>query len=231
MGAFRPRRRPAAWLRGSTAGDLNRSPANRSHNGTRLLCERNGRRESFVQRRSGAVSPENPRCANDLAIGNRSYNGPPWLFERFHKQDPLARPSHFRPVAIRVPKAGSCSRNQRVAVNLAVESIVRCQFLCRDYSFGYQIDRDRPRRGAWPRFQHPNWHRGPMRLSAIAIVRLESGRFAPLIAIVRLAWLVSADVDFAHLRLPRSASHAFEGDERVQLSQPHNRNAFRGGEG
>ena len=76
MGAFRPRRRPAAWLRGSTVGGLIQRPANRSHNGTHSLYERNGRRESFVQRRSGAVSPENPRCANDLAIGNRSHDGP-----------------------------------------------------------------------------------------------------------------------------------------------------------
>ena len=108
MGAFRPRRRPAAWLRGSTVGGLIQRPANRSHNGTHSLYERNGRRESFVQRRSGAVSPENPRCANDLAIGNRSHDGPHGCANDF--------PSRIRPHNPRAsgPWQFGCRKRARV---------------------------------------------------------------------------------------------------------------------
>ena len=82
-------------------------------------------------------------------------------------------------MSIWTSKAGLRPRNKGVAVNLAVESMGRCQFGCRDYALGRQIDRSGSHGGSKPRSRHPIWHRNPARQIAFAIARLESGVFAP----------------------------------------------------
>ena len=96
------------------------------------------------------------RYTNGKERENSSCNGPPSIHERFCWYGSPARPRLSRPVSIWASKAGSCPRNQGAAVNSAVERMGQCQFRCRDYAFGYQIDTGRPRSGSDSFFRHPN---------------------------------------------------------------------------
>ena len=132
---------------------------------------RSGRRALRLQKRELRCPAESYRtpvsCLKilDFLPWNRNRTVPRFAARREdHRSVPrrgLGRKSfvqgeHFQAVAIRVSKVGLRPRNKGVAVNLAVESMGRCQFGCRDYALGTQIDRSRPRSRPSPCFRRSN---------------------------------------------------------------------------